>query len=158
MESTGIQIATLIDQYRAGLEAELTILSRLHHTAAKQREASAAHDLEALNRASDERDSLMAGLVNVESQLKDVRKALSLRRKEALLIPAYNEAVELHQQAIAIVSEILKTDAESTEALAKAELARRDAARAVEQGETTLSAYRRVMAGPSGAALVDKRG
>jgi hypothetical protein len=148
----------LIDQYRIGLDAEITILLRLQHSAAKQREASAAHDLDALNRASDERDSLMAGLVNVESQLKEVRKALSARKKEARLLAGYNEALELHQQAIALVSEILKTDAESTEALAKAELARRDAARAMEQGETTLSAYRRVMSAPPGAALVDKRG
>jgi hypothetical protein len=65
----------LIDQYRIGLDAEITILLRLQQTAARQREASAAHDIDALNRASDERDSLMAGLVNVESQLKDVRKA-----------------------------------------------------------------------------------
>jgi hypothetical protein len=148
----------LIDQYRIGLDAEITILLRLQQTAARQREASTGHDIEALNRASDERDSLMAGLVNVESQLKEVRKVLSARKKEARLLPGYNEAVELHQQAIALVSEILKTDAESTEALAKAELARRDAARAVEQGETTLSAYRRVMSAPTAAALVDKRG
>ncbi len=148
----------LIDQYRIGLDAEITILLRLQQTAAKQREASAVHDIEALNRAADERDSLMAGLVNVESQLKEVRKALSARKKEAKLLPGYDEAVELHQQAVALVSDILQTDTESTEALAKAELARRDAARAMEQGETTLSAYRRVMSAPAGAALVDKRG
>jgi hypothetical protein len=42
--------------------------------------------------------------------------------------------------------------------LAAAELARRDAARAMEQGETTLAAYRRVMTMLPGATLVDRRG
>ena len=152
------QLITLIDQYRSGLEAEVTILLRLKPIAAAQREASAAHDLDALNRASDERDRLMAGLVTIEGELKDVRRTLSERKKDTKDLPGYREAVELHGQAIALVSDILKTDTDSTEALAKAELARRDAARAVEQGETTLSAYRRVMTAPAGAALVDRRG
>jgi hypothetical protein len=152
------QLTTLIDQYRSGLDAEIVILLRLKPIAAAQREASAAHDLDALNRASDERDRLMAGLVTIEGELKDIRRTLSQRKKDTKDLPGYEEAVELHAQAIALVSEILKTDSESTEALAKAELARRDAARAVEQGETTLSAYRRVMTAPGGAALVDRRG
>src|SRR5205085_2593328 len=101
---------------------------RLKPIAAAQREASSAHDLDALNRASDERDRLMAGLVTIEGELKDVRRTLSQRKKETRDLPGYSEAVELHAQAIALVSEILKTDTESTEALAKAELARRDAA------------------------------
>jgi hypothetical protein len=152
------QLITLIDQYRSGLEAEITILLRLRPIATAQREASAAHELDALNRASDERDRLMAGLVNIEGQLKDIRRTLAEQKKDTKGLPGYQEAVELHGQAIALVSEILKTDTESTEALAQAELARRDAARAVEQGETTLSAYRRVMTAPGGAALVDRRG
>jgi hypothetical protein len=59
---------------------------------------------------------------------------------------------------MALAAKILKTDEDSKEALAKAEQARRDQARAVEQGETTLSAYRRVMSVPPGATLVDRRG
>jgi uncharacterized protein YdeI (YjbR/CyaY-like superfamily) len=152
------QLATLISQYRTGLEAEIAILHRLQETAARQREASAAHDLAALNRWTDERDSLMTSLVNVESQLRDTRKILSERKKEIRLLEGYREALELHQEAMGLVSQILATDAESTEALAKAELARRDTARALEQGETTLSAYRRVMTTPAGGALVDRRG
>lgn len=152
------QLATLITQYRAGLEAEVAILLKLQQTAAQQREASAAQDLAAFHRFTDERDSLMTSLVNVESQLREVRQTLSQRKKEVAPLPDYREAVELHQRAIALVSQILDTDAESTEALAKAELVRRDTARALEQGETTLTAYRRVMTTPAGGALVDKRG
>ena len=151
-------LVALIEQYRAGLEAELVILRRLEQTAARQREASAAQDLGALNRAADERDGLMAALVNIEGQLRVVRQTLSGSREEARHLPGYGGAVRLHREAIALVSGILNTDGESLDALAAAELARRDAARAMEQGETTLAAYRRVMTALPGATLVDRRG
>lgn len=151
-------LSTLLAQYQAGLEAEMVILHKLQQTSGRQREAATAHDVDALNRASDERDVLMASLVNIENQIREVRHTLTMRRKEARALAGYRDAVELQNRALALVSEILKTDGESTEALAKAELARRDAARAVEQGETTLSAYRRVMSAPAGATLVDRRG
>jgi len=151
-------LAGLIDQYRAGLEAEIVILRRLEQTAARQREASAAQDLAALNRAADDRDGLMAALVNIEGQLRNVSQTLSVSRDEARHLPGYADAVRLHSEAIALVSGILSTDGESLEVLAAAELARRDAARAMEQGETTLAAYRRVMTALPGATLVDRRG
>ena len=151
-------LVALIEQYRAGLEAELVILQKLEQTAARQREASAAHDLGALNRAADERDGLMAALVNIEGQLRVVRQTLSGAREEARHLPGYAEAVRLHREAIALVSGILNTDSESLDALAAAELARRETARAMEQGETTLAAYRRVMTALPGATLVDRRG
>src|SRR6476646_5800964 len=106
-------LVALIEQYRAGLEAELVILRRLEQTAARQREASAARDLEALNRAADERDGLMAALVNIEGQLRVVRQTLSGSRDEARHLPGYREAVRLHREAIALVSGILNTDNES---------------------------------------------
>src|SRR5258708_22101991 len=151
-------LVALIEQYRAGLEAELVILRRLEQTAARQREATAAQDLAALNRAADDRDGLMAALVNIEGQLRAVRQTLSASREEARHLPGYAEAVTLHSEAISLVSGILRTDGESLEVLANAELARRDAARAMEQGETTLAAYRRVMTALPGATLVDRRG
>jgi hypothetical protein len=151
-------LVALIEQYRAGLEAELVILRKLEQSAAQQREASAAQDFGALNRAADERDGLMAALVNIEGQLRVVRQTLSGSREEAKHLPGYAEAVKLHREAIALVSGILTTDGESLDALAAAELARRETARAVEQGETTLAAYRRVMTALPGATLVDRRG
>ena len=151
-------LVALIEQYRAGLEAEIAILRRLEKTAALQQEASAAGDLNALQRAADDRDAFMAALVNIEGQLRLVRQTLSKSRDEARHLPGYDEAVRLHRDAIALVSGILETDGESLNALAAAEFARRDAARAVEQGETTLAAYRRVMTALPGATLVDRRG
>ena len=119
---------------------------------------SSQQDLGALNRATDDRDGLMAALVNIEGQLRVVRQALSGSREEAKHLAGYAEAVKLHREAIALVSGILNTDGESLDALAAAELARRETARAVEQGETTLAAYRRVMTALPGATLVDRRG
>jgi len=151
-------LVALIEQYRAGLEAELVILRKLERTAAQQREASNAQDFSALNRAADERDGLMAALVNIEGQLRVVRQTLSRSRNEARHLPGYGEAVTLHREAIALVTGILNTDGESLDALAAAELARRETVRAMEQGETTLAAYRRVMTTLPGATLVDRRG
>ena len=156
--ASGLDLTTLIDQYSTGLEAEIQLLRRLEDIAARQEAASTARDIEGVNRASDERDRVMAGLVAIEQELRHLRRVLSESREEARRLPNYAEAADLHQLAIALVSKILKTDAASIEALASAELARRDAARALEKGETTLAAYRRVMSSTPGASLVDKRG
>ncbi len=151
-------LAALIEEYRAGLEAELPILRRLHRVATHQHEASGNHDLDSLNSAGDERDRLMTALVNIEGPLRDIRKILSDARQKARLLPGYSEAVALHTEAVSLVSEILKLDEDSVQALAAAERLRRESVRAVEQGETTLAAYRRVMTAPPGATLVDRRG
>jgi DNA-binding TFAR19-related protein (PDSD5 family) len=151
-------LAGLVDQYRAGLDAEMAILHRLQCVSDRQHEATGAHDLDALGLAADERDRLMAALVNIEGPLRNMRTTLSESRDQAKALPGYQEAVHLHSKAMALISSILKTDEESVESLAKAELVRRDAARALEQGETTLAAYRRVMTAPPGATLVDRLG
>lgn len=151
-------LAALIDQYRAGLEAEITILRRLEQAALRQHQASDARDFVALNFAADDRDSLMRALVTIEGELRDVRQLLSGSRDVAATLPGYTEAVALHREAIRLVSGILRTDEQSVESLATAEMARRDLARAMEQGETTLAAYRRAMTTLPGATLVDRRG
>ena len=151
-------LSGLVDQCRAGLDAEISILHRLQWVSARQHEATDALDLDALGLAADERDRLMAALVNIEGPLRNMRTTLSESRDQAKALAGYQEAVDLHSQALALVSSILETDEESVESLAKAELVRRDAARAIEQGETTLAAYRRVMTAPPGATLVDRLG
>jgi hypothetical protein len=151
-------LVALIDQYRAGLEAEIVILRRLEQIAARQQEASSIGDLKALQRAADDRDAFMAALVNIEGDLRIVRQTLSKSKEEAKHLQGYPEAVRLHREAITLVSGILKTDGDSLHALAAAEMARRESARAIETGETTLAAYRRVMTALPGATLVDRRG
>ena len=151
-------LAELVDQYHAGLDAEMAILQQLLRVSARQREATDAHDLDALALAADQRDGLMASLVAIEGPLCLVRTTLWESRDEAKTLAGYRAAVDLHREAMALVSSILKADEESVESLAKAELVRRDIARAMEQGETTLAAYRRVMTAPPAATLVDRLG
>jgi hypothetical protein len=65
----------------------------------------------------------------------------------------------MHREAAALANAILAADRHSVEALHEAEHARRAAAQALEQGESTLAAYRRVVSPPlSSPALVNKRG
>ncbi|MEQ1871212.1 MAG: hypothetical protein ABL961_14450 [Vicinamibacterales bacterium] len=151
-------LPALIEEYRAGLEAELVILRGLQRVSGQQHVSSHAHDIDALNTAANERDRLMAALVNIEGPLRDIRKILSDSRLTARQIPGYQAVLTLHADAVALVSAILQTDDESVQALANAERLRREHVRAVEQGETTLAAYRRVMDTPGGATLVDRRG
>lgn len=155
---TDPDLPALIAQYRSGLEAELALLRGLEHVAVTQRGASADRDFDALNRAADHRDRLMTGLVNLEEELRAVRSVLTGHREEAQHLAGYQAAAALHRQAAASVERILESDAQSLAALASAELARRDAARAMEQGETTLSAYRKVMTLAPGATLVNRHG
>lgn len=155
---TEVDLAELIEQYRVGLEAEIALLHRLEQVSEQQGAASAAQDLDGLSQIADVRDRLTSGLVTIEDDLREVRRRLSEAREEARQLPGYDEAVTLHHDAIALVTRILGSDKASLESLATAELARRDTLRALEQGETTLSAYRKVVSLSTGATLVNRRG
>jgi hypothetical protein len=149
----------LVAQYRAGLEAEMTLLHRLEHLAAQQRETSEQGNLEALAAVSDQRDRVMAGLVTIEHELKPIRMALLEYRRSLEDIEEFQDVAALHRTAAEMVERIVTQDRNSLDALKEAELARRFAARALGQGESTLAAYRRVVrpaiAGPN---LVNRKG
>ena len=148
-----------VAQYRAGLEAEMTLLHRLEWLATRQREASEQADLEALAAVSDQRDRVMAGLVTIEHELKPIRMALLEDRKSLDDVEEFQDVAALHRQAAALVERIVTSDRVSLDALKEAELARRFASQSVGQGESTLAAYRRVVAPHgSGATLVDRKG
>ena len=151
-------LVRLIEQYRAGLEAELSLLHQLEAVAGRQREASHTPDYPALERAADDRDRLMRSLVIVEDGVRAVRKTLSEHRATASRLPGYDSVAALHREASQLVNRILSTDQQSLTALADAELARRSAVAGLERGESTLAAYRRVLAPPVTSSLVDRRG
>ena len=153
------ELARLIEQYRAGLDAELTLLHQLSDVAAQQRVVSQKGDFAALAQCADERDRLMRSLVTIEDGMRDVRRALTDYRDIAKRLPGYQTVASLHHDAAELVSSILSTDQQSLAALADAEMARRSAIASLERGETTLAAYRRVLAPPiQSAALLDRRG
>ena len=153
------ELPQLVAHYRAGLEAELTLLHRLESLAAQQRETSQQGDLDALGALSDQRDAVMAGLVRIEHELKPVRNMLLQHRDDLDNIAEFDEVAALHHSAAELIERIVSDDRTSLEALKQAEQARRFAAQAIEQGESTLAAYRRVVApAPTGASLVNRKG
>ena len=156
---TAADLPQLVAHYRAGLEAEMTLLHRLEALAVQQRETSEQGDLEALAAVSDQRDRVMAGLVRIEHELKPVRTSLLEFRRVLDEIVEFQDVATLHQTAAALIERIVSQDRGSLEALKQAEQARRFAAQALEQGESTLAAYRRVVSPPlSGAGLVNRKG
>jgi hypothetical protein len=150
-------LATWIEQYRQGLEAELVLLRRLQSIAVRQRETSRASDVEGVQRLVDERDSLMSGVMAIEHEVRGLREQLSAERDAVRRLPGFAHVAKLHGQAEAIVKEILDTDRDSIRAMEQIVLSRRAAAQSVEQGATTLAAYRRLVAPPT-ATLVNRRG
>ena len=156
---TDASLPQLVAQYRAGLEAEMTLLHRLESIAAGQREASEQNDLETLSLVSDERDRVMAGLVRIEAELKPIRKLLHEHRRALEPVPEFRDVRALHKTAAALIERVVNEDRVSLDALKQAERARRFAARSIEQGESTLAAYRRVVAPHiPGASLVSRKG
>lgn len=150
--------AQVLEQYRRGLDAELTLLRRLHECARRQHSASAAGDIESVHRANDERDRLMAGLVAIEQQVSPVRDALRGMRQHAQRLSAFHEVAALHAEVGRMIAATLDTDRTSIEALQQIVSARRIAAEALEQGESTLAAYGRLATPPPAATLVNRRG
>ena len=152
------RLAEELEQYRLALEAELALLRQLQEVAAHQRAVTHEQDLAALQRASDERERLMAGLLAIEQQVSQVREHLAQERAETRRLPAFAGVLALHKTVTGIVAEILESDRDSIRALEQVVAARRLAAQTVEHGESTLAAYGRVATPPPQAALVSKRG
>jgi hypothetical protein len=153
------ELVRLIEQYRAGIEAELSLLRRLSDVSSHQRAVSDSGDFSAFSEASDGREAIMRSLVTIEEGLRGVRATLTEHRDIAERIRGFAEVVTLHREAATLVGSILAADRASLSALADAELARRTAVASLERGETTLAAYRRVLAPPvASATLVNRRG
>ncbi len=152
-------LRVLANQYRAGLEAEMGLLHQLQVLATRQNELTLDGDLTDTPRLVDARDRVMANLVAIEHELKPLRAALAEHRTDLERLPDYPALTAHHREAAALVSSILTSDQQSMEALREAEEARSFAAKSVEQGESTLAAYRRVVAPPlTGATLFNKKG
>jgi hypothetical protein len=152
-------LALLVTEYRAGLEAEMALLRRIDLLSRDQRDITRAGDLDRLVPITEERDRLMAALVQIEHGLKPIRLKLADARGALAHAPEFKDVAALHREAADLAEAILTSDRHSVDALKAAELARRSAAQALEQGESTLAAYRRVVT-PSltSPTLVNRRG
>lgn len=156
---TPVGLLPLIEQYRAGLDAEMMLLYRLQAISIDQRRASETGSVTEMQATIDDRDRVMATLVTVEHELKGVRQQLVKFRHYLTDMPAFQEIVGLHRQAADLVADIVAVDQDSVQALKNAEHARHLAAQTLEQGESTLAAYRRVVTPAlASATLVNRRG
>jgi hypothetical protein len=154
-EAFGEALAT----YAAGLEAEMSLLGQLDSVSVAQRAASDAQDLSAVHQGTEARERLLAHLVALEADLRPVRQAIALHHRGAEHLPQFRVVAERHRVAAELVAKILAADEVTLAALREAEIARRFAAQAIEAGENTLAAYRRVVAPPlASASLLNKRG
>jgi len=157
--ATSHELLPLVEQYRAGLDAELMLLHRLQAISIDQRRASETGSVTEMQGTLDDRDRVMATLVTVEHELKGVRQQLLKFRQYLTDMPAFQEIAVLHRQAADLVADIVAVDQDSVQALKNAEHARHLAAQALEQGESTLAAYRRVVTPTlASATLVNRRG
>ena len=152
-------LQSLIAEYRAGLEAEIALLRQLDSLSEREHDASHTGDYAALRRVHDARDTVMRNLVSIEHELKPLRGQLAERRHVLQRLHEFHAVESLHAAAVEMVDRIIASDQESLKALEQAEHARRAAATATEKGESTLQAYKRVIApAASGATLLNRRG
>jgi hypothetical protein len=146
-------------EYRAGLDAEIALLRQLERVPIQTDGGQADGGAVPLAALADERDTIMAGLVALEHDLRPLRARLAEARPRLQGTPGFETVAALHRVAGDLVARILANDAESLKALESAESARRFAAESVEKGESTLAAYRRVVAPrPDNARIVNRRG
>lgn len=149
----------LMAQYRAGLEAQLAMLRQLAEIAESEQETTRDVDIAALDGISDARDRVMASIVSLEAELQPLRRQLATSSGRLRHLAEFQALVALHKEAATLAGAIVSRDEHSMAALRNAELSRRAAAESLEKSESTLAAYRRVVA-PSlaSARLVNRRG
>jgi hypothetical protein len=95
------QLVRLIDQYRAGLEAEIAILHQLAEAAHRQGADSGSGDADAFHKAADERDRLMQGLVTIEPICARFVRSCSACREQASRLAGFADVASLHRDAAA---------------------------------------------------------
>lgn len=156
---TAEELAQVLTSYGAGLQAELALLHQLEGLSLTQRDASAANDLDRLTAVGDERARLMTALVRIEHDLKPVRELIAARLSAMRELPVFQDVLVRHRQAGELVTRIMESDREVLLQLQAAEAARRETAHAIETGEATLAAYRRVLTpAVASVGLVNRRG
>jgi hypothetical protein len=156
---TDAELAQSLATYGAGLQAELALLHQLEALALAQRRHSTQNELDALTRVGDQRERLTTALVQIEHDLKAAREAIAANLAAARRFPVFSEVLKRHRMAGDLVARILESDRELLQQLQAAEQARREAAQAIETGEVTLNAYRRVLTpSVSSVGLINRRG
>ena len=152
-------LATVLADYRAGLDAELQLLTQLDTVASRQHALPHPPSADDLTALGAERERCLSALLALEGRLVPLRQHIATHLAEARLQPGFAGISERHRRAGEVVARIMQLDAESLEALKRADQERRAAAQTIEAGEATLAAYRRILQQPQpSAGLFTRRG
>jgi hypothetical protein len=152
-------LASALFEYRSGLERELGLLGELLDLATRQRDRLQAGDLPALPALVEARARVMDALSAIEQRVRPLRDTIAQRIEDARRLPGFDALVRLHREAEGLVTAIQLADRTVLHDLETAGVARREALLALETGEATLAAYRKVLAPtPGSAAIVDQHG
>lgn len=152
-------LATVLADYRTGLDAELSLLAQLHDLATRQHALPVPPVPEALTALALERERLLASLAALEHQVLPLRSLLATHVSTVRQLPGYAGVADRHQRAQALVTAITELDDASLAVLTRADAERRTAAQSLEAGEATLAAYRRILKQPQApAGLFTQRG
>jgi hypothetical protein len=155
----GQEVEQALEAFKADLETEVALLRQLQELAQHQRESSDTLDFERFQLASLQRDKLTRTLIDLEQDLSRRGAALESMGSAAAATSSYAAIVALRRATTELVNDILECDRAAMKVLADAEIARRAALASLERGETTLAAYRRVLAAEQGnKGLLDSRG
>ena len=122
---TATELVALVEQYRAGLEAELMLLHRLQALSIEQRRATQTGSTADFQGIIVRRDRIMTTLATVEHELKTVRGHLAAGRERLADLPTFQDVVTRHADVSDLVADILAVDRDSLDALNDAEEARR---------------------------------
>jgi hypothetical protein len=91
--------------------------------------------------------------------VRPLRDTIAQRIEDARRLPGFDALVRLHREAEGLVTAIQLADRTVLHDLETAGVARREALLALETGEATLAAYRKVLAPtPGSATIVDQHG
>jgi hypothetical protein len=127
---TSAEIRAAVADYARGLDSELAVLNRLDASSRVQLEATRSQDLIEVVRASAEREETMRALNDIEKGLAPVRAQIGRHLELARASTGFPALSAAHRRA-----------------------------HAIETGEATLAAYRKVIAPTlSSAGLVSRRG
>lgn len=153
------ELNVALSDYAEGLESELSVLDRLDVLSRAQHQAALSADVAQLARASSERHDAERAIGEIEGRIARLRPLIARNLGAARSCRGFAALAAAHRRAEALIAGIVERDRQTVVLLLDADRVRRQAAQAIETGEATLAAYRKVIAPPpSSAGLVSRRG
>jgi hypothetical protein len=154
-----MSFAEVVAAYTAGLDAQLGLLRQVEALAAEQRGAWLRDELLPLGSLATRRAAVMHELAAVEARIAPLLDRLRTDLERALRTPGYDAAEARRQETRTAIFRLMAADRKFLTDLEASLDVRRREAHALDTGNATLAAYRRVVVpAVASAGLVDQRG